>query len=94
MVKVNWDVAINKVEDYTSYGIIVRDCEMQVLSTRSTKQVSIMDQTMTEAWAALQALLFSKEIGFFDVILDGDALQIMKSPNWSKFGHFIEGIKE
>jgi hypothetical protein len=41
--------------------------------------------------AALQALLFSKEIDFFYVILDGDALQIvttifMESPNWSRFG--------
>jgi hypothetical protein len=50
----------------------------------------------------LRALLFSKEIGFFfffNVILDGDALQIvttifMESPDWSKFGHFNEGIKQ
>jgi hypothetical protein len=58
-----------------------------------------MDPTMAEAWAALQALLFRKEICFFGVILEGDALQIvitisMESPNWSRFGHFIEEIKE
>jgi hypothetical protein len=50
----------------------------------------------------LRALLFSKEIGFFfffNVSLVGAALQIvttifMESPDWSKFGHFNEGIKQ
>jgi ribonuclease HI len=99
VVKVNWDAAINKKEGYTGCGIIICDYEGQVLAARSITQVSIMDPTMAEAWAALQALLFSKEIGFFDAILEGDALQIVtansiESPNWSRFGHFIEGIKE
>jgi hypothetical protein len=40
-----------------------------------------------------------KEMGFFDIILEGDALQVvnvvnMGSLNWSKMGHLIDGIKE
>jgi len=45
------------------------------------------------------AVLFSKEIGLFDIILEGGAMQIVKAiftdlSTWSMFGHFIERIKE
>jgi hypothetical protein len=46
VVKVNWDVAINKVEGYTGCEIIIYDYEEQVLAARSTAQVSIIDPTM------------------------------------------------
>jgi hypothetical protein len=52
---------------------------------------------MDEALAALEACLFCKEAGFFDIILEGDALQIVLeinsgSPSLSRFGHFIDSI--
>jgi hypothetical protein len=66
---------------------------------RSTTQVISIDPTMVEAWATLQALLFCREIGLFDIILEGDAMQIVTTIstdllNWSRFEHFIEGIKK
>jgi hypothetical protein len=47
----------------------------------------------------LLLLLLSGEMGFFDIILEGDIMQIVTTistnlPNWSRFGHFIEGIQE
>jgi hypothetical protein len=34
-----------------------------------------MDPIMAKAWAALQAVIFSREVGFFDIMLEGDAMQ-------------------
>lgn len=55
---------------------------------------------MAEAMAAMEACLFCKEVGFFDIILEGDALQIVLEiklinsglPFLSRFGHFIDSI--
>jgi hypothetical protein len=45
--------------------------------------------------AALEAVAFSMEAGFFDVVFEVDALQIVQdvnssSPNLSRMGHFVE----
>jgi hypothetical protein len=37
----------------------------------------MIDPHEAEAIATLAAVLFSKEVGFFDVIFEGDALQIV-----------------
>ncbi|XP_062170937.1 uncharacterized protein LOC133876697 [Alnus glutinosa] len=81
-------------------GIIARDCYDCFLGACSFSQQLVVDPKGAEAIAALNALLFSKEaVGFFDIILEGDALQIVKKVNSNSSsmhssGHFIEGIKE
>jgi len=44
--------------------------------------------------AATHVVIFSKEVGFFDVIFEGDALQVVReiqsaSPHACSFGHFV-----
>jgi ribonuclease HI len=61
-------------------------------------QQLVVDPKGAEAIAALHALIFCKEVEFFDIILEGDALQIVtevKSNISSKHGsgHFIEAIQ-
>jgi hypothetical protein len=34
---------------------------------------------MAEAWAALQAVIFNGEIDLFDIILEGDTMQIVNA---------------
>jgi len=66
----------------------------------------VVDPKRAEAIAALNALLFRNEVGFFFsfiyiyiyIILEGDALQIVKEVNLNSssmhnLGHFLEGIK-
>lgn len=53
---------------------------------------------MAEALITLHAVEFSKEMGFNDIILEGDVLQIVKTvkdldQNRSNYGHIVEGIK-
>lgn len=57
-----------------------------------------MYEIFGKEWAALQTVIFSKESGFFDIYLEGDALQIVRDcatvmPNTSRYGHLVEGIK-
>jgi len=48
--------------------------------------------------AALEVVLFSNATSFFEVILEGDAKQVIHdvnsiTPNLNAAGHFVEGIK-
>jgi ribonuclease HI len=61
-----------------------------------TKQVNA-DPIMAELMAALLGMQFSKEIGFLDVIFEGDAAQVINEINFeppytSRVGHFLENI--
>lgn len=68
------------------------------MAARSTTRTFLVKHVVAEALAALQVVELSKEIGFNDIILKGDTLQIVNAVkaegnNWSKFGHIIDGIK-
>jgi hypothetical protein len=57
------------------------------------------DPTMAEAIAATHAVLFSKDVGFFDVIFEGNALQVTckiqsAPPHASHFSHSVEIIQQ
>jgi hypothetical protein len=57
-----------------------------------------MEPIASKAMTALYATIFNGEMGFLDIILDGDALRIGKkvnfaTPCFSSFGHFIKYIK-
>jgi ribonuclease HI len=98
ILKANWDAAVKAQEGQVGLGIIVRDCEGFVLVARSTTFFLAIDPTMAEAWAALQAVLFCKELGFFYICFEGDSLQVVKESstnlgNMSRYGHILEGIK-
>lgn len=59
----------------------------------------LVEPTVAEALATLHAVEFSCELGFYDIIVEGDALQIVNAvkvgiTNWSKFRHIVEDIKE
>jgi hypothetical protein len=68
------------------------------LADCNTTHYLAADPTMVEVWAALHAVIFSKEVGLFDILLEGDALQIVNESNTdmqntSKYGHLGEGIR-
>ena len=81
-------------------GHILRDHEGKFLIARSLTKNFLVDPIVAEARAALQAVEFCREMaGFYDVTMEGDALQIfntvkVKHKNWSSFGHIIGGIQE
>jgi hypothetical protein len=97
VVKVNWDAAVNKNEGCLRIGIVAHDCEGVLLGAKCVFCLINADPTVAESLAAIYAMIFCKEVGFFDVIFEGDALQVVKEiqstpPYTSRFGHFVGSI--
>lgn len=97
-IKVNWDATIDKKKGLIGFGVIARDSKGRVLVARSSSKPVCIEPVMAESWAGLHVVLFCKEIGLFDIVAEGDALQVVKeinlaTSNLSRYGHFIDGIK-
>jgi len=98
VIKVNWDASINVAKYWVGLGIIARDNKGLCMGARSITQQARINPKTAEIMAALQAVQFSKEVGFWDVIFEGDAAQVVKeltthSLSFSKVGHFMESIQ-
>jgi hypothetical protein len=96
--KINWDAAVDKDHGRIGFGIIVRDHEGLVLAARSFTRALMVEPVVAEALAGFYAVEFSRDMSFFDIFLEGDALQIVSAvktnnQRWSKFGHIIDGIR-
>jgi len=79
-------------------GIIARDWEGQVLVAQSTTRQFIVEPLFAEALAALHVVIFSKEIGFTQIMLEGDAIQIVREINSEssqlrRNEHLVDDIK-
>lgn len=80
------------------HGIIACDSQGRVVAARNFTLSTHADPLVAEAWAASHAVLFSKGVGLMDIIMEGDALQVVNEineefPSLSRIRHFTEGIK-
>jgi len=94
---VNWDASLLVKERHIGIGIVARDEHGNFLGARAITKKVVTTPNVAEAMAALEAILFCKQAGFFNVLLEGDAKQVVNdvnhgSLNLSTAGHFIEGI--
>jgi ribonuclease HI len=60
--------------------------------------MAVYDPVTAEAMAARTAVEFCKEVGIYDVFLEGDSLLVVKAvkstqPNWLPYGQVIDDIK-
>jgi ribonuclease HI len=97
MIKVNWDAGTKAKEGHVRLGLIARDAQGTCLVARSMSMEILIDATMAEALAAANAIIFCKELGYTNVIFEGDAIQVIKAiemdgPCMSNCGHMIECI--
>jgi len=97
VIKVNWDASINEDNDWVGLGIIARDSKGLCMGARSIAQLARTDPKTAEIMAALHSVQFNKEVGFWDVIFEGDAAQVVKELKivplcFSKIDHFIDSI--
>lgn len=58
-------------------SVIVRDYEGKVMATMCSSMIFIIDPTVAEAFAALKAVAFGRDLGLHNVILEGDVLEIV-----------------
>jgi hypothetical protein len=98
VVKINWDAGLNLREGRVGLGFIVRDSQGSCLAARSLSIDIQADAPVAEAMAAANAVLFCKELGFSNVLFEGDALQVIKAievedPCLRNYGHIIDCIR-
>lgn len=96
-VKINWDAYINERDGRIGVGLVARDAFGMMLGARCVSRCLCMDPLTAEAMAALFAVQFCIEVGFFDVVFEGDAHTVIKEinsqpPHLSRIRHFIESI--
>jgi ribonuclease HI len=99
MVKLNWDAGLNAKEGRVGLGFVIRDTLGNCLAARSMSLEIQTDAPTAEAFAAIHALIFCKELGHTNIIFEGDALNVIKAieaegPCLSSYGHLIECIKK
>jgi ribonuclease HI len=76
--KINWDVAIDTIHKCLGVGIIVRDYQGFPLAAQSKTYNVVHPPVVAEALGALRAAEFSRDLGFQDVILEGDSLAVVQ----------------
>jgi ribonuclease HI len=79
-------------------GVIVRDHNGEVCAAKSEVIQRLHEPDTGEAWGALRAVEFCEEMGFFDIILEGDSLNVVKAvgeseASWKPFGKIVEDTK-
>jgi ribonuclease HI len=94
-VKLNWDAAWDGVRNRMGIGIVVRNHLGEVLNSYYSQKGYTSAPDIAEATAALRAARLCHELRLNKVILEGDALQIVRAlnsdaPHWSRYGHITE----
>ncbi|XP_042939447.1 uncharacterized protein LOC122274476 [Carya illinoinensis] len=76
-LKVNWDAGLDKTNCKVGVRAVVRDWEGKILATLRMNHPLFLDPLPAKAYAAFQASLFLKSLGWQDVIMEGDSLQVV-----------------
>jgi hypothetical protein len=98
IVKINFDAALNQEKGMVGIGVVARDSMGFLFGAKCFSIHIFTDPHTAEILAATYAVSFSKEVGFFEVIFEGDALNVIKEVNsnppfLSSVGHLVEGIR-
>ncbi|KAH1122698.1 hypothetical protein J1N35_005858 [Gossypium stocksii] len=97
-VKVNFDVTFKLTLHQSCSGFVVRNSRGLVLGSGTVFHNFISDSFAAEAIAYLQALIFSQEIGFTHVQVEGDSRTTIAKinqvlPDFLDMSTYIEEIK-
>ncbi|XP_042939454.1 uncharacterized protein LOC122274482 [Carya illinoinensis] len=79
--KINWDATMDNQKCKVGISIVIRDWEGKVMATMRMNKFLSPDAHLAEAVAALHPILLGIELGLRDIILEGDALNVVKEIN-------------
>ncbi|OMO59710.1 reverse transcriptase [Corchorus capsularis] len=97
-IKVNFDGAFDSTRQIGAYGLIARNSDGLVLGACSGNILNVSDAFVAESFAAVRALSWSREMGFSAVVIEGDALSIIRKINslsldFSPVGAYVKEAK-
>jgi hypothetical protein len=79
LVKINWDVVVDKTKKKMGISVIIRDGNGKVLTTLVEPKNHIITLNVAEAMIALRIVNFSCDLEFYTIILEGEVLQIVQA---------------
>jgi hypothetical protein len=97
--KINWDAAFNLSNKRMGIGVVARDSLGRVVAAKAKVFPYIADPATGEALGARLAVSLGCELGFTDVILEGDSLVVIGALKkhdvcLSSYGHLIDDAKQ
>jgi hypothetical protein len=92
VLKTNWDAAVDGKRRKIGIGVIVRNHEGGVIAMMSKTINFIQDPVTVETLATRRAVEFSRMLGVGELILEGDALQIVEALQSEDGGRSLYGI--
>ena len=98
MYKLNFDIAVFDRFQCSGFGAIIQNSYGEVMAVMSVKGPSISSREEVEALACQKTIEFSMEVGFSELIIEGDNSVVMKavagsSGGYSLLGHVYEDIQ-
>ena len=96
--KVNVDVTVFSDINALQTGVVVRNERGEVMASLAAKRPSMQDSEEAKVMACWKALQFGVDVGFTELVLEGDNNSVMKSitsirSNRSQLGHIYEDIQ-
>ncbi|XP_042964588.1 uncharacterized protein LOC122298800 [Carya illinoinensis] len=96
--KLNWDAALNSAQGLVGIGAILRDNLERSIGTLQARRELNLNLFSGEAYALMMSVVFCKEIGVSNLVVEGDALQVIwllngSSLNCSCGGLIVEDAK-
>ncbi|GMJ12059.1 hypothetical protein like AT3G09510 [Hibiscus trionum] len=86
VVKVNFDAAYDQASKVSFSAVVCRDNEGFILAAGIVQHQNVADAFTAEAWACLQAVRMASEVGFINIIVEGDSLTVLKKVR----SHFLD----
>lgn len=83
MLQVNWDAAIDSGHGRMGIGLIVRDYKDFVIAAENLTKMKNLEPIAAEALVVVQAVVFSNELGLQNIILKGNAIQVVNALNYT-----------
>ena len=98
-MKLNWDAAIDTNRKLMGIGIVIRGYSGGVVATQCTTRPYVCDHVVAKALALWTVVMLFGQLGFRDIILEGDSLEVVKAiqmegRNWTRYRFILEETKE
>ncbi|XP_075674854.1 uncharacterized protein LOC142644053 [Castanea sativa] len=96
--KLNFDAAIFKDMNASSFGVVIRNEVGEVMAALVAKGLSVHNSEEDEVLACQKVLEFAVDVGFMELILEGDNVTIMQNikasrSTLSRLGHLYGDVQ-
>lgn len=98
LFKMNFDAAIFRESNSSGFGAVIRNEQGEVMAAMAAKGPLVLSSEEAETLACRKALEFAVDVGFLELVVEGDNVNVMRaisssSMNLSLLGNVIADIQ-